>query len=130
MKRLVLSVVCALFALLTLCALCETSGDFEYTLSEDGTAVITSYFGNDTVLNIPEELDGHSVSGIGDEAFYCCTSLTEVTIPDSVTAIAYDAFYDCPNLIATVGRNSYAEQFCLDNDINYTYVEILDWLND
>ena len=31
-------------------------------------------------------------------AFFDCTSLTSVTIPDSVTNIGDDAFYDCTNL--------------------------------
>ena len=35
---------------------------------------------------------------IADEAFYNCTSLTSVTIPDSVTSIGYHAFYKCTSL--------------------------------
>ena len=39
--------------------------------------------------------DGSKVSSIGDEAFYNCTRLTSITIPDSVTSIGERAFYDC-----------------------------------
>ena len=41
---------------------------------------------------------GDSVTTIGDRAFYDCTSLTSVTIPDSVTTIGNLAFYDCTSL--------------------------------
>ena len=39
-----------------------------------------------------------SVTSIGDSAFYGCTSLTSVTIPDSVTSIGGSAFEDCTGL--------------------------------
>ena len=39
-----------------------------------------------------------SVTSIGDSAFLSCTSLTSITIPDSVTAIGDYAFYNCTRL--------------------------------
>ena len=39
-----------------------------------------------------------SVTSIGDEAFWCCSSLQSVTIPDSVTSIGDSAFRYCSSL--------------------------------
>ena len=44
------------------------------------------------VIVIPYEIDGKSVTEIGTRAFYECSRLTSVTIPDSVTKIEEDAF--------------------------------------
>lgn len=40
----------------------------------------------------------NSVVGIGNSAFYGCSGLTYVTIPNSVTSIGTNAFYDCTNI--------------------------------
>ena len=45
-----------------------------------------------------------SVTSIGDQAFYNCTRLTSITIPDSITNIGYYAFYNCTALTSiTIG---------------------------
>jgi hypothetical protein len=73
----------------------------------------------------------NSVTMIDEEAFAFCKSLTNVTIPDSVTSIGENAFDSCSDrLTITVGRDSYARQYCIDNGIKYTYTDLLDWLND
>ena len=53
-----------------------TSGDFTYALREDETAEITKYSGSAKELTIPDTLDGHAVTAIGDYAFSSCKSLT------------------------------------------------------
>ncbi|MBQ8135375.1 MAG: leucine-rich repeat protein [Clostridia bacterium] len=63
-----------------------TYGDFEYEENDDGGITITKYTDNDKEVVIPSEIDGKSVTSIGWNAFYSCTSLTSVTIPDSVTS--------------------------------------------
>ena len=40
----------------------------------------------------------NSVTSIGEDAFFYCTGLTNITIPDSVTSIGDWAFYECSSL--------------------------------
>ena len=77
----------------------ETYGDYEYTINDDGETIsITGYNGSDTQVDIPSEIDGNSVTTIGSVAFYGCTSLTSINIPDTVTRIEWDAFGACTSL--------------------------------
>ena len=46
-------------------------------------------------LEIPSELDGYPVTRIGEGAFYGCSDLWDVEVPDSVTSIGDNAFYGC-----------------------------------
>ena len=67
--------------------------NFEFT-STTTTCTITGV--KDTTLTsitIPD-----SVTSIGDYAFYCCAKLTSIVIPDSVTSIGDHAFAGCSSL--------------------------------
>ena len=77
-----------------------------------------------TTIELPD-----SVTSIGDQAFSGCSSLTTIELPDSVTGIGDQAFWGCDNLTMTVQRDSYAAQYAKDNNINYTYPDANDWLN-
>ena len=74
------------------------SGDFEYTLLDDGTINIFKYTGNETELEIPSKIDNKTVTSLSMYSFYNCTSLITVIIPNSVTYIGDEAFQGCSNL--------------------------------
>ena len=135
-KRLLKTALCLLLcALLPLPALAEdgeelTCGDYTYVLLEDGGARITAYDGMDAELTVPDELDGHPVREIGEEAFKQCNSLTTVALPEGLTSIGDYVFDDCPEtLTLTVSRDSYALQYAIDNGLTYIYPDTNNWLN-
>ena len=87
-------------------------GSFTYEASDDGHYEITGYVVNaDTSheLEIPSEIEDIAVTGIADEAFKSCTSITSVTIPDTVKYIGDFAFYDCDNLEEVIIADSVTE---------------------
>ncbi len=55
-----------------------------------------------TEANIPAEIDGLPVTSIGYFAFRDCSSLTSVTIPNSITTIDDYAFDGCPLTAITI----------------------------
>ena len=69
---------------------------FKYSIS-NAQVTITKYVGEYIDVVIPSKIDGLPVK-IGDRAFSYCSSLTSVVIPDSVTSIGSDAFYQCSRL--------------------------------
>ena len=99
-----------------LTASAEFSGDFRYAvLSEkDKTCQITGYNGEATDIIIPSELDGYTVTSIGQYSFSGGVSFTSVVIPDTVTSIDGFTFDGCtsltsitiPDSVTTI--NSYA----------------------
>lgn len=59
---------------------------------------ITAYHGSDPNVRVPETINGTTVTGIGWGAFRNCTTLEEITLPDTITSIASMAFEGCTKL--------------------------------
>ena len=92
---------------------CNACGYFEtglaFELNEDGESYSVVGIGtfSGTKLKIPNvNFDTKPVTEIKSNAFYECTKLTSVTIPDSVTSIGEHAFSDCTGLTSVTIGNS------------------------
>lgn len=62
------------------------------------TVTITKYTGTESTVILPSTINSWPVTKIGEAAFQDNTTITSVTIPDSVTEIGANAFADCTNL--------------------------------
>ncbi len=81
-------------------AYADTYGDFEYTV--DGSSVIIDkYNGNESTARVPHEINGATVTKIGDYAFLGIGEpLSDVELPSSITEIGNMAFAACPFLVS------------------------------
>ena len=83
----------------------------------DGEVTITGYTDElPADLVIPATIEGYPVTQIGGWAFEDCSSLTAVTIPDSVTTLGMYAFFRCtgltevtiPDGVTTIGDSAFS----------------------
>ena len=96
----------------------DTNGDGE--LSYDEAAAVTDLgqvFSNNSSITSFNELQFFiNLTSIGNNAFYYCTGLTSVEIPNSVTSIGNNAFYNCtsltsvelPNSVTSIGGSAFS----------------------
>ena len=107
----------------------EPASAYTYTDNGDGTATVIGYTGNATALIIPSEIDGLQVTAIGEEAFYCNSSIFSIAIPEGVKTIGNRAFMNCssvtevsiPASVTEIGNDalgamSALERFIVDED--------------
>ena len=87
----------------------------EYTFSTTGEHIVKYTLVDDTTIgnnafqyctSLTSVTIGNSVTSIGDRAFQDCTSLTSVIIPNSVTSIVSEAFSRCSGLTSVTIGNS------------------------
>ena len=77
----------------------ETSADgYTYTAAGDNVT-ITGYTGSLTVISVPKQIEGKTVTAIGSGAFSEKTQITAVILPDTVENIGNEAFKGCTALI-------------------------------
>ena len=91
----------------------ECSKGLEFVSNGDGTCIV---FGigtcTDADIKIPSVYNGEKVTSIAPVAFFGCSNLTSIMIPDSVTSIGWSAFDDCagltsisiPNSVTSIGK--------------------------
>ena len=98
----------------------KSDGLYYNILSETDRTVEVTYYRNDGYgsyyndaygdIEIPSKLiydrKTYKVTSIGKYAFYKCSGLTSVTIPNSVTSIGISAFYNCSGLTSVTIGNS------------------------
>ncbi|MBQ6885670.1 MAG: leucine-rich repeat protein [Clostridia bacterium] len=66
---------------------------------------------------------GSEIESIGDSAFWGCGSLTNITIPNNVNSIGENAFGECENIIICGYKDSYAQTYAKDNNINFSMLQ-------
>lgn len=72
--------------------------DFTFEVSDAMTATVTGYVGGNTVVVIPDTLDGAAVTAISSGAFKDKTTVKAISVPDTVTTIGKGAFEGCKSL--------------------------------
>ena len=101
-----------------------------YNYNSDGSSLTVTHYGTSHngyysirctgEIVIPETVrysgKTYSITHIGYDAFFGCSGLTSVTIPNSVTSIGYSAFDGCsgltsvtiPNSVTSIGSSAFS----------------------
>lgn len=94
--------------------------DYSYEILNDGTLRLYQYEGTDTNIVVPDTIDGRKVTVLGNSTFQYCTQASDiesVTLPDSLTTIEKNAFYNCeklksvtiPSNVSSIGLAAFVE---------------------
>ncbi|WP_461247817.1 leucine-rich repeat domain-containing protein [Treponema sp. R6D11] len=99
MKKIIFAIFIFTIAISSYAQQYDSESDFD--VEREGNWIkITGYFGDKTEVNIPPRIQNLPVTNIGEGVFAFETSLTRVTIPDSVTDIGQWAFKNCTSLVS------------------------------
>ena len=128
MKKNVFTFALALLVAASAWAYDFKSGDLYYNITDEAAKTVevtyedrsfSNYSSLPGVVTIPETVSynstTYSVTSIGYSAFYDCSALTQVTIPNSVTSIGNEAFFKCsaltqvtiPNSVTSIGNEAF-----------------------
>lgn len=80
----------------------------ELSVSFEGKYLDSGIYSGDIIIPPTVYYDGktYTVTSISNYAFYKCTNLISVTIPNTVTKLGYSIFSDCTNLTSVYIPNS------------------------
>ena len=80
-------------------AIVGKTDEWEYKINDDNSATLTVYKKNISGnLNIPNIIDNHLVSALGDDLFNYATKMTSMTLPEGLITIGARTFQGCNNL--------------------------------
>ena len=93
-----------------------TKDGYTYTVSGSTAKIVAYTTSSSGKVTIPSKLNGYTVTTIGEEAFYACTTLTEIIIPNTVTKIEDYAFSFCislktcriPSSVKSIGKDIFS----------------------
>ena len=117
---LILLVLVCVFAIVACSDNVNTDG--VVYVSYDTYAVVTGYIGTESDVKIAAFYKDLPVISIENNAFYDCTALTSVTIPDSVTSIGDIAFYGCTALKTVYYKGTAADWVKISIGNNNSYI--------
>jgi len=75
-----------------------SNDDYVFETLDDGTLKIIEYIGEDSVVVIPQEAAGKSVTAIGDRVFAEHKEITSLVLPETLTCIGNNCFRQCSEL--------------------------------
>ena len=72
-------------------------GDFLFEIIDNSEISITYYIGTKSTVTLPISIGGLPVTSIGERAFFG-NDIKEIIIPEGITHISEEAFYNCQSL--------------------------------